>query len=102
MGVDMQSVQSLASVTSKVQPVEFRLQSWSSEGLPGPSAKCIAHIIPLNSRSNPMKEVLLWSPREGEEKAEDHRGCGSSEVTQPGRVGEGQSPLPHLPGSDQF
>lgn len=31
----------------------------SSEGLPGPSAKCITHIIPLNSRSNPMKEVLL-------------------------------------------
>lgn len=31
----------------------------SSEGLPGPSAKCITHIIPLNSRSSPMKEVLL-------------------------------------------
>lgn len=28
----------------------------SSEGLPGPNAKCITRIIPLNSHSSPMKK----------------------------------------------
>lgn len=51
MGIDMQSVQRLASVTSKVQPVEFRLQSRSSEGLPGPLGNC-AH-CPVFGRRTP-------------------------------------------------
>lgn len=37
MGVDMRNVQSPASLTSKVQPVEFCSRSWSSEGSLGPS-----------------------------------------------------------------
>ena len=37
MGVDMRNVQSPASLTSKVQPVEFCPRSWSSEGSLEPS-----------------------------------------------------------------
>lgn len=37
MGVDMRNVQCPASLTSKVQPVEFCPWSWSSEGSLEPS-----------------------------------------------------------------
>lgn len=34
----------------------------SSEGLPGPSAKCITRIIPLNSHSNQHRNRLVLIP----------------------------------------
>lgn len=51
MGVDIWNVQSPVSVTSKVQPVEFCPQSWSSEGSLDPLGDCVH--CPIFGRRTP-------------------------------------------------